>query len=376
VPSARVRRRGPKPVAVPVNAAQQRKLRKDLRRRKTPQEVGIRVRIVLALARNHCVTETARALSVDLKTVRRWRDAWLSGGRKALLAVRVRPGRPPRIDVVSRCQVIGMACGKPADFGAAYRNTWTLDSLLECYRERFPDLDPMSRTSLVRILSQANIRPHKMKVWLHSPDPLFREKVTEICNLYLSAPEGSVVVCVDEKPGMQALGRKHPVKQPARGRDGRRDHEYIRNGTRKLIAAFDIHTGRVYGEVRPNRTAQDLVEFMEALAELLPGKQVHVIWDNLNIHYDGPSKRWTRFNERHGGRFHFHYTPIHASWVNQVELFFGILQRRLLRYGVHNSLEELDADVLGFIAHWNAEEAHPFNWTFKGYPLQIGSKAA
>ena len=128
-------------MTVLVNASRQRKLRKDLGRRKTPQEVGIRVRIVLALAQNPSVTATAKALSVDLKTVRRWRDAWLSGGRKALLAVRERPGRPPRIDAVSRCQVIGMACGKPADFGAAYRNTWTLDSLLECYHKRCPDLD-------------------------------------------------------------------------------------------------------------------------------------------------------------------------------------------------------------------------------------------
>jgi len=361
---------------VSVSTSQRRRLRKDLRRRKTPQEVGIRVRIVLALANDPCVTAVSGALSLDPKTVRRWRDAWLVGGRKAVLAVSPRSGRPPRIDAVSRCQVLAIACAKPKDFDVPHRKVWTLDSLLRCYRERHPDLDPMSRTSLFRVLSRANIRPHKMKMWLHSPDPRFREKVTEICNLYLAPPKDSVVVCVDEKTGMQALGRKHPVKQPAVGRDGRFDYEYVRNGTRKLIAAFDIHTGRVYGEVRPTRTAQDLVEFMEALAERLPDKQVHVVWDNLNIHCDGPGKRWTRFNERHGGRFHFHYTPIHASWVNQIELFFGILHKRVLRYGVHDSLEELDADVRGFIEHWNLEEAHPFAWTFKGYPLQIGSKAA
>lgn len=263
-----------------------------------------------------------------------------------------------------------MACGKPADFDVKFRKLWTLDSLLETYRARFPDLDPMSRTSLLRILNDADIRPHRMKMWLHSPDPRFRQKVTEICNLYLSPPPGSVVICVDEKTGMQALGRKHPVKQPAKGRDGRYDYEYVRNGTSKLIAAFDISTGKVYGEVRPTRKAKELVEFMDALAE-----QLHVVWDNLNIHFDGPSTRWTKFNKRHGGRFHFHYTPIHASWVNQVELFFGILHRRVLRYGVHDSREELDADVLGFMKHWNEEEAHPFAWTFKGYPLQIGPKA-
>ena len=99
-------------------------------------------------------------------------------------------------------------------------------------------------------------------------------------------------------------------------------------------------------------------------------KSGHIVLDNLNIHYDGPSNRWTEFNARHGGRFLFHYTPLHASWVNQVELLFGILQRRVLRYGVFDSLEELDDAVIGFIDHWNAHEGHPFNWTFKGYPSQ------
>jgi hypothetical protein len=97
---------------------------------------------------------------------------------------------------------------------------------------------------------------------------------------------------------------------------------------------------------------------------------VHIVWDNLNIHHDGPEQSWTQCNARHGGRFHFHYTPIHASWVNQVELFFGVLQRRVLRYGVFNSLDELDDAVVGFIDRWNEHECHPFNWTFKGYPSQ------
>ena len=137
-----------------------------------------------------------------------------------------------------------------------------------------------------------------------------------------------------------------------------------------------MRTGEVYGEVRPNRKAEDLVEFMEAVARRYPTGEVDVVWDNLNIHCDGACARWTEFNQRHGGRFHFHYTPIHASWVNQVELWFGILQRRVLRHGVFNSLAELDQAVLGFIAHWNANERKPFRWTFKGYPLQTGRQVA
>jgi transposase len=105
---------------------------------------------------------------------------------------------------------------------------------------------------------------------------------------------------------------------------------------------------------------------MEKLAKKIPQGDVYIIWDNLNIHCDGPSKRWTRFNERHGNRFHFVYTPLHASWVNQIEIWFSILQRRILRYGNFSSLVALKRGITGFIAHWNRYEAHPFRWTFRG----------
>lgn len=320
----------------------------------------------------------ANDLGHDAKYVRKWRDRYLAKGVDGV-KTRPRPGRPARIGPVSRCEVIAMACGKPVDFGVMYRTRWTTDSLLEAYLEKqgqSPDLDPMSRTSVLRILNEAEIRPHRIKMWLHSPDPLFREKVTELCELYLNPPVGAHVLCVDEKTGMQALGRKHPGRRAKPGQDARMDYEYIRNGTRKLIACWDVRTGEVYGEVRANRKAVDLVEFMETVAERYPKGDVHIIWDNLNIHYDGPTQRWTEFNRRHGSRFHLHYTPIHASWVNQIELWFGILQRRVLRYGIFNSLEELDQVVHGFIDHWNEHEQKPFNWTFTGYPLQTGLQNA
>ena len=118
---------------------------------------------------------------------------------------------------------------------------------------------------------------------------------------------------MDEKTGMQALGRKHPLRGPAPHRERRMDYEYDRNGTRKLLAVFDPHTGDVYAELRDTRKAVDLVEFMDAVAELYPNKIINIVWDNLNTHHEGPDNRWTAFNARHGGRFRFHYTPIHAS---------------------------------------------------------------
>lgn len=365
-------RRGPQPIEMKLPPFERKILEVDVRRNRASYEEVMRAKIILALADNPCVSDIAEKLGLDRRTVRKWRDRYLERGRKGLRSLPGQ-GREPTIDAVSRCQIVAMACGKPKDFGVLHRNVWTLDALLQAYLSQFPDLAQMSRSSILRILNAADLRPHRMRYWLHSPDPAFRAKVTAICNLYLAPPEGATVLCIDEKTGMQALGRKHPTKMPEPGQAGRFEYEYIRNGTRKLLAALNPHTGEVYGQMRAHRKAEDLVDFMEEIARRHPDGDVYVVWDNLNIHYDGADKRWTRFNQRHGGRFHFVYTPIHASWVNQIELFFGILQRRILRYGVFDNLEQIDHAVLDFVEYWNAHERKPFRWTFKGYPLQIGS---
>jgi hypothetical protein len=141
-----------------------------------------------------------------------------------------------------------------------------------------------------------------------------------------------------------------------------------------LLCAFEVHTGNVVADCGDTRKAADLVQFMERIATAYPHQTVHVIWDCLNIHFDGKDSRWTTFNERHGNRFVFHYTPKHASWVNQVECFFSILQRQCLTHGSFDSVEELREAVLAFLDDWNRNKAHPFRWTFTGYPLQTGEK--
>lgn len=325
---------------------------------------------MLRLEVDPSVSRAAAALGVSRKFVTRWRNRYLRLGRLvSALCDAPRSGRPAEIDSITRHEVIAMACGKPADFGVRERQLWSLDALHEVFVAKHPRV-AISRTSVFRILHDAEIRPHRIRLWLHSPDPKFREKVAAICALYLNPPKDAVVLCVDEKTGMQALGRKHPLRLPGPGRDGRWEFEYVRNGTRTMFAAFDPHSGRVYAQVRRHRKAPDLLEFMREVARRHQRKQVHIVWDNLNIHSDGRERRWKKFNARHGGRFHFHFTPIHASWVNQVEIFFSIVQRRVLRYHAFDSARELERSLLAFVETWNAEECHPFRWTFKGYPLQ------
>lgn len=254
-------------------------------------------------------------------------------------------------------------------------NVWTLDMLTEAVVEHTTG-PAMSRSSIHRTLQRNDLQPHRHQMWLHSRDPYFREKVNTLVDLYLHPPKGAVVVCVDEKTGMQVLERKTPTRPARPGEAARLEHEYIRYGTRSLFAAFNIRTGQVTAQCRKGRKASDLLAFMDHLAAVYPGKRILIIWDNLNIHYDGPHQRWTRFNQRHQGRFEFYYTPLHASWVNQIEIFFSILHRRCLRYSDFSSATEVEEHVLSFIQQWNNDEGHPFDWTFGGYPMQSQPKEA
>lgn len=304
-----------------------------------------RARIVLLAALGWANAAIAREVGCTEETVRKWRWRWSPWRGLASLDDAHRSGRPPRVPPGDRAALIKLACDVPEE--RSFRDVWTYSGLREAL------LNEVGRTLSVseigRILRAEEIRPHRMKVWLHSPDPDFGVKVDRIVQLYLDPPPGAAVVCVDEKPGIQALQRVHPMKLAKRGSSGRFEFEYVRHGTRTLIAALDVATGTVFGQVRTSRTAKDLMAFMEALAKRYPTGDVYVVWDNLNIHFDGPSKRWTEFNERHGGRFRFVYTPLHASWVNQIEIWFSILQRRVIRRGSFRSGDELMWRILGFI---------------------------
>lgn len=368
-------RRGPAPVAVgPVMPWMDLRLRRLSRRKRGEADVALRARIVRMLTVDPCVSAVAKRLDVDPKTVRLWRDRFLKYGLKGL-SDRPRSGRPRRITDVTRCEVMAMACGRPKAYGIEHQSTWTFDALHAAYRAAHPEVK-ISRTSVYRLLTNADLRPHRMQGWMHSQDPEFRAKATHICSLYLNPPPGSVVLCVDEKTGMQALKRKHATKWAGLGRPGKWEYEYKRMGTCTLFAAFNTQTGHVFAKISKKRKARDLLRFMESLAKQYPKGDVHIVWDNLNIHCDGPDKRWTAFNQRHGGRFHFHYTPLHASWVNQVELFFSRVQRRVLRYASFDSVDALGIAVIGYINHWNSHERKPYRWTFRGYPVEMAKSAA
>ena len=336
------------------------KLRRLARSRAAPHALVQRAQAILALRRGLGPVEVAGQLGMSARWVVKWRARWQQSPCVEALADADRPGRPATIPTSVKCELVKIACERPPK--VAFSVVWTQQALADELRRQTGVC--VSRSTVQRALSAQGLRPHRVRLWLHSPDPEFREKVERVCQLYVAAPAGSTVVCIDEKP-MQALARKHPTtRQP----DGmvRREFEYVRKGTCCLLAAFDVRSGEVLGNVVKRRTGPALVAFLERVAKRYPTGRVYVVWDNLNIHGDGRDKRWTKFNQRHGGRFHFVHTPLHASWVNQVEIWFSILQRRVLRHGSFADQAALRTTVLGFIAHWNRTDAHPFRWTFTG----------
>lgn len=325
----------------------------------TPQRSALRAKIILLSAGGSGVAATARRLGTSDRMVRKWRARFLAAPQVESLYDRPRSGRPPMVPLAVRCELVKLACSRPDDGTAPFRDVWTYASLARSL-QLATGLE-LSVSEIGRILRDEELRPHRVRYWLHSPDPDFAAKCRRICGLYVAPPAGATVLCIDEKTCLQALKRKRELRPAAPNRAGRLEFEYRRNGITTLLAAFEPRTGRVVAKCGPTRTAKDLLAFMDEVAAQFPGP-VHVVWDNLNIHR---GERWEEFNRRHGGRFTFAFTPLHASWMNQVEVWFGILQRRVIRYGSFRSVSELEARILGFIAHWNAFEAHPFRWTLR-----------
>lgn len=321
----------------------------------------LRSNIILRAASGDSNAAIARATGCSEKTARKWRDRFAAKPNQKALNDNSRSGRPAHVPTAVRCEVVKLACKRPDGDAAPFRNVWTAASLGQAVEQEANY--HLSETEIRRILNSSDIHPHRIRMWLHSPDPQFREKVETICDLYVSPPQGAKVLCVDEKSGMQALGQRFPLRPARKRRAGRREFEYVRHGTRTLIAALEPASGKVFGQCLGSRKEKDLVGFMEALARRYPRGDIYIVWDNLNIHHGW---RWVEFNQRHRGRFHFVWTPIHASWVNQIEIWFSILQRRVLKHGDFGSVWDLASKVDGFINYWNLDEAHPFNWKFRG----------
>lgn len=326
-----------------------------------------RARMVALAASGESISSIARQMGTCRARVGEWLSRFRDEGIEGL-SDEPRSGRPGVITPLERHQVIAAACKTPSHLGVE-RQTWTHESLRDAVIEAGL-VRQISSSEVGRILEGADLKPHRVRGWCHSTDPDYQRKMRSIVRLYVRQTGTEPVLCIDEKTGMQALSRSRDLQPATPGRPGRQEFEYRRNGTRCLFACFNVGTGKVLGRCTSSRAREDFLTFLDLVASTYRQGKVHLVLDNLNTHRDTSAGAFIRdWNRRHGNRFVFHYTPTHGSWLNQVELWFAIVARRVLRHANFATCDELVAAIEHFIECWNATEAHPFRWTYQGLPL-------
>lgn len=329
---------------ITLNSVTDTMLRHVVRSPSTPQGLALRSRIVLAASTGQSNQQIAATLGIPEVTAGKWRRAFATSGLDGLTDA-PRAGRPPKHgpDVWQRIQA--RACQQPKDY-----SRWTVRTLAR-------DL-ALPPATVHDVLVASGLQPHRIRTFTFSPDPDFEAKLLDIVGLYLHPPEHALVLCVDEKTGIQALDRTQPGL-PLRARRPRTwTNEYVRHGTQALIAALEVATGRVIGHVKNRRTSVNFLRFMNEVVAAFPEGDLHVVLDNLNIHKNDAAQRWL---ERHP-LVRFHYTPTHASWVNLIECFFSILGKQGLTHRVDRSKSSLRAFLLQYLEKYNESRA-PFTWT-------------
>jgi transposase len=323
--------------------------------------VATRARIVLLCAEGNTLTRIADLVGMDQHQVSLWRKRFIDKGLDGLVD-EPRPGGPKRLGHDDRLRMAAIATSeKDPDDPVA---TWTyVDVASKMNAEGIR----VSASQVWRILKGMDIDLSKVRGWLNrKDDPEFWERIRSICGLYLNPPEGALVLSVDEKCGIQALAPTHPDQLPEPGRKRRREFEYERSGTVSIMAALDTATGQILAEPIERNTAKRFIEFLETIDRTVPPNQkIVVILDNGASHTAKATRAWF---ENHP-RWEPHFTPPHASWINQVELFFSILQRKVITNGAFANTNDLTTKIITFIAHYD-QTCNPFRWTYAAEPLK------
>jgi len=316
-----------------------------------------RARIVLLAADGTSNRAIAELVDLHYNQVGLWRARYGEFGM-AGLDDGERSGRPPVYDHDDVLLLVKTVTEPPPD-GAT---RWTMEALAEAMAGHGVGI---SASQVWRICNALDLKPWQVESWMTSHDPDFWERAGDVCGLYLDPPENAVVWSVDEKSGIQAKSRINPTRPAKPGIPVRREFEYRRHGTAVLFAGLDVHHGGVAGWVTDSTRSDNFVDFLADLVDQTPaGLDLHCIVDNLSAH---STPKVTAFLEANP-HVQLHYTPTHASWLNQVELFFSILERRLLRRGEFESVDQLATRIIDFIKDYNRRAA-PFRWTYDGRPL-------
>ena len=338
-------RRGRPTDRVVISPTERTTLEQWTRRRSTAQGLATRASIVLACATGRPDTDVARELRVTRQTVGRWRHSFQAHRLDGLLD-EPRPGAPRRItDAMIERVITDTLETTPRD-----ATHWSTRAMAKHVG--------LSQSAIARMWKAFALQPHRVETFKLSKDPLFIDKVRDIVGLYVAPPERALVLCVDEKSQIQALDRSAPVLPLRPGQAQRRTHDYIRHGTTTLFAALDAKTGTVIGECHTRHRALEFRRFLDTIDAAVPADlDVHLILDNHATHKTAAIRRW--FAKR--PRYHVHFTPTSASWLNLVERWFVELTEKQLRRGIHRSTREL-IDAIRYYLKVTNDAPKPFVW--------------
>lgn len=339
------------PLAITVE--ERNELERRVRAQTTTHRDRQRAQVVLLAAGGVTGRAIGREVRLSPQSVSKWRLRFLEFGIEGLDDAD-RSGRPPVYGPTDRLVLMAKVTSELPEFTSQWSHSELHDAMGKAGIA-------ISASQIGRILAADDVRPHKVEGWLTRKDsPEFWERAADVCGLYLSPPENAVVLSIDEKTGIQAKSRKHPTTTVAPGRPARREFEYKRHGTASLLASLDVATGKVTARDVTRNDSVTFISFLEEIDESIDQSlAIHVVLDNGSSHTSKATKAWFTSHPR----FIVHHTPVHASWLNQVECFFSILTRKVLRRGEFSSRDDLVAKLMAFIDHHSAT-AKPFKWVY------------
>jgi transposase len=337
---------------VEVPDADRRELQRRVRDKGAPAREVERARIVLLAADGVPGKQIAAIVGCAEPTVVTWRGRYAERGLPGL-EDRPRPGKPAQLPEALRDRVLELTLTEPPDrFGATHWSSRLLAMALA------GEGTPISHATVARIWHRFGVQPWRAQTFKFSTDPALEAKVRDVVGLYLHPPEKAVVLCVDEKPQIQALQRTAPTLPVRPGHPEAASFDYVRHGTTTLFAALEVATGKVTEACTERHRHQEFLAFLKQVAAAYPRRQLHVVVDNLSTHKHPAVRAWL---QRHR-RVQLHFTPTSGSWLNLVEAFFSIITRQALRRGNFPTVADLISAIERFIAAWN-DRCRPFTWT-------------